>query len=210
MAWESYFAQSTDYLGRIDTALSDSTTSRVIAAASAASFQATFAPAEICALFGEGFTNGESQQAPSQPLPDTLAGVQVFVDGTPAPLFYVSPGQINFQVPRTTASGTINPSVPSSTSLVEVLSGGALIRASAIQLAASVPAIFTNDQSGSGPAAAVDAFSFANPPFNAVQANGQPNVIAVFGTGLSQNDTDVIGSLGGMIASINSNPAKLY
>jgi uncharacterized protein (TIGR03437 family) len=209
LAWESYFAQSTDYLGRIDTALSDSNTSRVVAAASAASFQATFAPAEIGALFGEGFTNGESQQAPSQPLPDTLAGIQVLVDGTPAPLFYVSPGQINFQVPRTTASGTINPSVPSSTSLVEVLSGGALIRACAIQVAASVPAIFTNDQSGSGPAAAVDAFSFANAPFNALQANGQPNVIAVFGTGLGQDATDVDGSAGGVTASIDGAPAAV-
>jgi uncharacterized protein (TIGR03437 family) len=99
--------------------------------------------------------------------------------------------------------------VPSSTSLVEVLSGGALIRACAIQLAASVPAIFTNDQSGSGPASAVDAFSFANAPFNALQANGQPNVIAVFGTGLGQDATDVDGSVGGVTASIDGAPATV-
>jgi uncharacterized protein (TIGR03437 family) len=33
------------------------------------------------------------------PLPRTLGGVQVLVNGRPAPLFYVSPTQINFQLP---------------------------------------------------------------------------------------------------------------
>jgi uncharacterized protein (TIGR03437 family) len=209
LAWESYFAQSTDYLGRMNTGLSDSSTSRVIAGTSAASFQGPFAPGEIGALFGEAFTGGETQQAATQPLPTTLAGIQVLVDGTPAGLFYVSPGQINFQVPRTTASGTINPPVPSSTSLVEVLSNGALIRACAIQVAAAVPAIFTVDQSGSGPAAAIDGFTFTGAPFNALQANGQPNIIAVYGTGFGQDATDVPGSVGGVAASIDGAPATV-
>ncbi len=48
--------------------------------------------------------------------------------------------------------------------------------------------------SGGGPATAVDAFTYAAAPFNATQANGQPNIIAVFGTGLGADVTDVDGN----------------
>jgi uncharacterized protein (TIGR03437 family) len=38
-------------------------------------------------------------QAASVPLPTTLGGVAVFINGFPAPLLYASPGQINLQIP---------------------------------------------------------------------------------------------------------------
>jgi uncharacterized protein (TIGR03437 family) len=43
-------------------------------------------------------------------LPTSVAGVQVLVDGTPAPLWYLLPGQINFQAP-TNIAGTATVSV---------------------------------------------------------------------------------------------------
>ena len=129
----------------------------------------------------------------TQPLPTTLAGTQVFINGTASPLFFVSPTQINFQVPRTTATTTGN-AVASSTALIEVVSNGQLIRAGAFQIAPVVPAIFTTNQSGTGAAAAIDAFTFAPGPFNAKQSNGQPNIIAVFGTGLGSDVTDADGN----------------
>jgi len=200
LAWESYFAQSTDFIGTIDTALAsiglaEQSVSRAIAAASAASFNQTLAPGEIAALFGSGLTAGATQVATSQPLPTTLAGTQVLINGVAAPLFFVSPTQINFQVPRTTSSTTIVPAVQSSTALVEVISNGALIRAGSFQIAPSVPALFTTNQSGTGGVAALDAFTNAPGPFNARQANGQPNIIAVFGTGLGADVTDVDGDV---------------
>lgn len=205
LAWESYFFQSTSGLASINTGLADLTTPRLIAAASAASFKSTLAPGEISALFGAGFTNTVAV-ANSQPLPTTLANVQVRVNGTPAGLFFVSPEQINFQVPRTTTATTSSLNVPSSTALIEVFSNGQLIRAGAFQIAPAVPGIFTLNQSGTGAAVALDAFTFTPGPFNAKQSNGQPNIIAVFGTGLGSDVTDVDGNAAGSTtATIDGN-----
>ena len=189
LAWESYFFQSTSGLASINTGLADLTTPRLIGAASAASFKSTLAPGEISALFGPGMANSTAV-ATSQPLPTTLANTQVRVNGTPAGLFYVSPDQINFQVPRTTVATTVSLNVQSSTALIEVFSNGQLIRAGAFQIAPAVPGIFTTNQSGTGAAVALDAFTFTPGPFNARQSNGQPNIIAAFGTGLGADVTD--------------------
>lgn len=194
LAWESYFRQSTDGLATINTGLADLTTARTIAATSAASFQFTLSPGEISALFGDGLSGGTAV-ATSQPLPTQLAGTQVRINGAFAPLFFVSPTQINFQVPRSTTATT--GVVSSSTALVEVISNGQLIRAGAFQIAPATPAIFTLNQSGTGAAAAVDAFTGAREPFNAKQSNGQPNIISVFGTGLGADATDVDGNVNG-------------
>ncbi|HKE03640.1 MAG TPA: hypothetical protein VKE91_06255 [Blastocatellia bacterium] len=191
LAWESYFGQSTDFLGAISTGLADQTVPRTIAAVSAASYQPTLGAGEISALYGAGLTSGAVASATSQPLPTTLAGTQVRINGVPAPLFFASPLQVNFQVPLATVATTSQLSVQSSTALIEVFSDGQLIRAGAFQIAPAVPAIFTSDQTGTGAAAAVDAFTGAFGPFNAKQSNGQPNIISVFGTGLGADATDV-------------------
>lgn len=190
LAWESYFRQSTDGLANINTGLADLGTPRTIVALSAASFKQTLAAGEISALFGAGLS-GSIAVAPSTPLPTTLAGTQVRINGTPAGLFFVSPGQINFQVPLITA--TTGNGVNSSTALIEVLSNSQLIRAGTFQIAPVVPGLFTTNQSGTGAAAALDAFTFAPGPFNAKQSNGQPNIVAVFGTGLGADVTDANG-----------------
>jgi uncharacterized protein (TIGR03437 family) len=85
--------------------------------------------------------------------------------------------------------------VQSATALIEIVSNGQLIRAGAFQIAPTVPAIFTLNASGTGAAAAVDAFTGAAGPFNAKQSNGQPNIISVFGTGLGADATDVDGNV---------------
>jgi uncharacterized protein (TIGR03437 family) len=212
LAWESYFAQSTDFLGAINTGLADQTVSRVIAAASAASFKATLAAGEIAALFGPGggLTNGFVEAATSQPLPTALAGAQVRVNGVLAPLFFASPTQINFQVPRSTTATTSFPSSPSSTALIEVFVNGQMVRAGAFQIAPVTPAVFTLNQSGTGAAAALDAFTNTREPFNAKQANGQPNIIAVFGTGLGADATDVDANVNASVAAtIDGAPATV-
>ena len=64
------------------------------------------APLSIISIFGEdlalrtaqvGALNGQGR------LPDRLGGVQVTIGGLTIPLFFVSPGQINAQVPRALA-----------------------------------------------------------------------------------------------------------
>ena len=70
----------------------------------AANFRPGLAAHSIASLFGTELS-AETCAATVTPLPATMCGVSVvFWDGrgnsAPAPLFYVSPGQINFQVPN--------------------------------------------------------------------------------------------------------------
>jgi uncharacterized protein (TIGR03437 family) len=55
-------------------------------------------PGSLVTIFGEGLSL-ETRDAPSLPLPLLLGGVRVLFNGAPAPLLYVSPRQINVQVP---------------------------------------------------------------------------------------------------------------
>jgi uncharacterized protein (TIGR03437 family) len=57
------------------------------------------APGMIASLFGANLAASTSAVTGPPPLPPTLAGTTLFINGVPAPLFYVSPAQVNFQVP---------------------------------------------------------------------------------------------------------------
>ncbi len=57
------------------------------------------AQGDIAAVFGNQFDFDAPQSAPSLPLLTTLDGIQVLVNGKAAPLYYVSAGQINFEIP---------------------------------------------------------------------------------------------------------------
>ena len=60
----------------------------------------------IAAVFGEQFVFGDPVGASSLPLGTTLGGVRVLVNNEPAPVYFASYGQINFQVPYEAAVGT--------------------------------------------------------------------------------------------------------
>jgi len=62
-------------------------------------------PGEIVSIFGEGLSTSV-EGAMGFPLPTELGRTKVLVNNIAAPLFYVSPTQINFQVPFETPSGT--------------------------------------------------------------------------------------------------------
>jgi uncharacterized protein (TIGR03437 family) len=115
-----------------------------------ASFDGTApaAPGEIVSIFGENFIS-QLAVPPGDPLPTSLQGVSVTLNGAMAPLFFVAPGQINAQVPYgvTGTSATVQVTTPAGTSNTET-----------INLAAASPAIFTVSQNGSGQAVVV----FAN------------------------------------------------
>ena len=63
------------------------------------------APGGISAIFGEQLSYKEPAQASSLPLPVELGGARVFVNDRPAPVFYSSYGQINFQLPYDLSPG---------------------------------------------------------------------------------------------------------
>jgi adhesin/invasin len=58
-------------------------------------------------IFGRNLST-TTTQALTYPLPTTLGSTTVTVNGVLAPLYYVSPGQINFQLPSGTTAGTPN------------------------------------------------------------------------------------------------------
>ncbi len=61
---------------------------------------AKIAPGSLVIIHGDNLAESTAAAAPdASPLPTTLGGVQVYFDGIRAPLLYVSPKQINAQVP---------------------------------------------------------------------------------------------------------------
>ncbi len=58
----------------------------------------TAAPGSYISIYGSGFSS-TTQQASSTPFPTTLGGVTVLINGFFAPIHFVSPNQINVQVP---------------------------------------------------------------------------------------------------------------
>lgn len=72
--------------------------------ANAFSFKPTAAPGQILAVFGSQLSD-TTQSNSDRLLPFTLAGVSTTVNGRPAPLYYVSPNQLNIQVPYEVGAG---------------------------------------------------------------------------------------------------------
>jgi len=95
----------------VNTSLATSVILEVVAQGAPTSFldgvvnNATFAGGDvlgrglIAAVFGEQFTLRAAQGATSLPLGTELDGVRVFVNDRPAPVYFVSHGQVNFQIP---------------------------------------------------------------------------------------------------------------
>ena len=76
----------------------------ITAIANGASYAQAFAPGTLMTVFGTQLA-ATTASAGVLPLPLSLAGVSATVNGVSAPLYYVSPGQINVQVPYETGSG---------------------------------------------------------------------------------------------------------
>ncbi|MCZ6681769.1 MAG: hypothetical protein O7B26_01220 [Planctomycetota bacterium] len=141
----------------------------------AASFLPEIAPGGITSIFGVGLSFG-SQTATALPLPTTMNAVTVRVNGVPAPLFFVSSGQINFLMDFLGA-GEVD---------VVVSNAGVDSAPIRVRLVPAAPAIFTLTQGDPGQGAVLIAGT------NLVAGNlpGLPSrparpgeVIAIFATG---------------------------
>jgi uncharacterized protein (TIGR03437 family) len=73
-------------------------------ASNAASGQQSYAPGMLLSVYGMAL-GGFVQSAGTIPLPQFLAGFVASVNGVSAPLYYVSPDQVNIQIPYETQPG---------------------------------------------------------------------------------------------------------
>lgn len=122
-----------------------------VAAVSAADFKGpSLAPESIVAAFGTALATA-TQAATTTPLPIELAGTKVLVrDGAgqerAAPLFFVSPTQINFLIPPGTATGAAT---------ITIASGDGASSIGTTQIVPVRPGFFAANANGRGIAAGV-------------------------------------------------------
>lgn len=108
------------------------------------------APNSIAAIFGVGLATG-TQVATALPLPTSLLNTTLTIRDAngvdrQAPLFFVSPGQINFLIPADTATGTAT---------IVVKSGDNVVGVGVVQISALTPGLFTSNATGLGIVAGV-------------------------------------------------------
>ena len=65
------------------------------------------AAGSIAAVFGSQLSTSAPANASSFPLPTTLGGLQVLINGNPVPLFYADAGQVDIQVPFEAPTGQV-------------------------------------------------------------------------------------------------------
>ncbi|MBL8189457.1 MAG: hypothetical protein JNK38_15715 [Acidobacteria bacterium] len=192
---------------------------RTIATVSAASFSQTagVAPEEIVAGFGPGLASSVVV-ANSLPLPTSLGGTTVKVRDNLnaerlAPLFFVSPDQVNYQIPNGTAPGLATVTVANSNG--EIVIG-------TVQVANVAPSLFSANSSGTGLAAAVvfrrtaagvDSYESAAGPIDLGPA-GDTVLLIPFGTGLRgltdiSNARATIGGVNAPIFFIGATPGQI-
>jgi uncharacterized protein (TIGR03437 family) len=152
---------------------------RSLATVSAASYRAeALAPEAIAAAFGSGLATSTAV-ATSLPLPTELAGTRIRVNGVLAPIFFVSPGQVNFLVPKGVQSGA---------GIIELSSGDQTLSRGPINLATVVASLFTANSSGSGAPAALatrdgQVYSAVGNPDGTSNPVAPGDYLVLFGTG---------------------------
>jgi uncharacterized protein (TIGR03437 family) len=144
---------------------------------------AVIAPGTIVVINGQNLTNGGTLSAPmdATTLPSSLAGAQVYMDGTPAPLLYASPTQIKAQVPYTfegANSASIYVRTTPASGPVQISNAAPII------IAQANPGIFAGNGNEPRPAVAVHSSNFATAVVSvdgSVQAN-DTGTITIAGT----------------------------
>lgn len=160
------------------------------------------APGEIAAVFGEQFSTTDVRFGSSLPLPTSIEGVSVMVNGVAAPLYFTSAGQINFQVPYETQAGT---------AVIRVDRGGQTGNLISAPVAAAAPRILMFGEWG----VALHQDNFLSVPERLV-AQGVParpakagDVLTIYGIGFGQTTPAVRtgeGAPGGPLALVTPQP----
>ena len=144
----------------------------------AATYQASVPVAQgsLATLFGGGLT-GDTVTVSSTTWPRTAANRQLVVnDDLQAPIYYIGPTQVNFQVPSDAPLGSARIAVRTADT-GELVAGGSLL------VSAAAPGIFTANQAGTGQAAVVNQDFTINSSSNPAPVG---STISIYGTGQGQ------------------------
>lgn len=190
-----------------------------VTSVSAASFKQEIAAESIVAAFGVSLATATAG-ATTQPLPTSLAGTTVKVRDNAgaerlAPLFFVTPNQVNYQAPPGAASGAAT---------ITITSGNGVVSAGTINITPVAPSLFAANSDGQGVGATVairvkpdgsqvfESTSRFDPALNRfVHAPidlGPPNdlvVLVIFGTGFRNRSSlsAVSVNIGGVNAPVD-------
>jgi uncharacterized protein (TIGR03437 family) len=113
--------------------------------ANSASFRQAFAPGMVLTIFGSNLADS-TWIAPSVPLAIQAAGVGVTIGTVAAPLYYVSPGQLNVQIPYET---------PLNQPVTLTINNNGRTASTTLTVAAAAPGVFTDGNGAIVPAATV-------------------------------------------------------
>jgi uncharacterized protein (TIGR03437 family) len=105
-----------------------------------ASFSQTLAPGGVLSIFGSQLASATGG-ASAVPLPTMMAGTVVTINGIAAPLYYISPGQLNVQIPYEVTGGSV--------ASIQISNNGQTVTSN-FNVAAAAPAIFSTNSQGSG------------------------------------------------------------
>jgi len=159
----------------ISITLAASNTTTITGMGNAASFRPDFSPGMLFTIMGT-LLAPSTWSGNTPPLPTQAAGVRVTVNGIAAPLLYVSPTQINAQIPY---------AVPVGVGVTVAVNTNGSTTTSTITLASAAPGIFTDA-------------NFAPVPNTSV-ARGGVGTLYVTGAGSSQS---VSVTIGGIVAPV--------
>lgn len=163
-----------------------------VATVEAAGYQEETAPESIVSAFGSNLAAGIAV-ADSLPLPQTLSDVTVLVDGKQARLFFVSPNQVNYQIPAHTPPGLANVAVMRGDTVVS--QGTILVTESRLAFFAAnsdgqgapagyVTRVKANGQQSNEPVARLDIAQNKLVPAAIERRSGEQLFLVLFGTGL--------------------------
>ncbi len=136
------------------------------------------APGEIISFFGRGLGPADSvlfRLTAAGLVDNSLAGTQVIIDGTPAPMLYTQDGQVNAVVPYSVAG--------KSTVQVQIEYQGIRSAPASFVVADAAPAIFTIDGSGRGQGAILDQDTSVNSDLNPAD---QGSIVVLYASGAGQ------------------------
>lgn len=199
---------TTDFGGYVDATLNTggSNTPQVgpLTTVDAGSYGYLVAPDSIAVAFGSNLATG-AYSASTLPLPTSLGGTQITVNGTAAQVFYVSPNQVNFVMPAGTAAGSAT---------VNVVVNGTTVASGSVNVNRVAPALFTATADGKGTPAGFSTFDGVNlqllanldgsPRTVGSGTDANPNYLIFYGTGfrLRSGLSGVQITIGGISAQV--------